>query len=418
MTWIGYRISGAFNPSHFTKAVAYLTGRHESLRSSFLAADGKYYIAAEENDRFCATAVSDSPTGGQGREPEGWIHFEDHVFDMQKGPLFLVRTAPEGNGNYLVAIKIHHAIVDTWSMDVLMRDLITAYLSFSQGAVPVLPPLSFQYRDWLGWRRSLIEENLAARKYYWYSQFKELPRQLLIPGAKKSRGGSGCRAGKKEYFSIDGDTYARLQRLRRQYHVSMFVLLQASFKLYLFRLTGQSDILIGTMVFGRQGITGLEDQIGFYAYTDLNRIVFDKGDSLREAIGKVKRSYEDMHRYSDYTLLMALSDLQPHGNGSTGPFWNVNLDFSDVMDTTEDGTGRQGGVGGSPDMRFDRLPDRLPDGLREGLSGPDAAMVTDMDLKLKFVTGASNIEVRVLYDCELYDAPAINDLIWGYLNSL
>lgn len=403
--WAGYIISGNFNPALFLQSLRYLTGRHECLRSSFLSMDGKYYISSEENDCFFEHAFADSLKRDFAHEQDmrDWIYFRGHAFDIENGPLFQVRIGGRGEDRWLVSIKIHHSISDTWSWEVLLRDLLTAYRYFEMGQLPQLPPLRFQYNEWLGWRRHQIEKNYHSQKQYWNALYKGIPDRLLIPGAKVEARNRDlfCREGKKESFLLSGDAVRRLGNLCKAYHVNLFMLLRASFMLYLSKLTGQTDIMIGTMVSGRTPISSHADQIGYYAYTDITRIIFDHCDSLKEAVEKVKKSFKDMYVYSDYILHMALSDMHSPGRVSSAPFWNVNLDFESSYGDPDTASSSQGGS--FADIRLERLP------------GVEAGIVTDMDLKLKIVQKGAGIEIRVLYDRELYDSPAIHSLITGYL---
>lgn len=400
--WMGYRISGVFDIRLFRMAVAYLAGRHESLRSAFPAVDGKYCMTAEVGPFFDVFDFRDLRGGcpNDEKDKESFFYFEGHTFDIRKGPLFLVRMIQTGDEDFLVALKLHHAIYDGWSLEVLIRDLLTAYLSFVKGGEPVLPPLSFQYKEWLHFSNYLMERDGVGQQQYWRALYDHLPEELLIPGARK-RTGVLCRHGKKAFFGLDGEGLSRLRDLAGQQDTSLFIVLQASVLLYLFRLTGGRDILAGTVLFGRNGAAGIEDQIGCYAYTDLIRVVFDSDDNLDQAIRKVKRSNEDMNRYNVHTLFMAMSELYAPGEHVISPFWNLNLDFMDS-------SGRRVSRPlfrdfPMPDIQFDSLPDKT------------ASTVTDMDLKIKFVDRDDKLEIRVHYDADLYDTTTIDHLMQGYL---
>ncbi|HTI07211.1 MAG TPA: condensation domain-containing protein [Puia sp.] len=400
--WKGYKISGNFKPVLFKSAVSYLLERHESLRSTFLTVGGKYYITVEDAGSFETEFID-----GRNLDPlkersvNSLFYFEDHEFDIQKGPLFLARVIQVGNEEYLASFKLHHAIYDSWSLGIMVRDLYTAYLSFVSGVMPNLPSLKFQYKGWLNFKRHLLGENYVLRKEYWSSLYGSRPQELLLPGVKRPEAASLCRQGQKDAFYLLADDREKIQALAKKYHTSLFVVLQAAFMLYLSRLTGQPDILIGTMLHGRSDLKGIIDQIGFYAYTDLIRTIFDKEDSLDQAILKVKRSNDDMNLYNDYTLLMALTDLHAPGSGMDQIFWNVNLEYMDSAGHPEDGPSPQSFS--SPDVRIDPVPWKNP------------AMVTNMDLKLKFDNKKDKMEIRVLYDCSLYDTHIIAGLMDGYL---
>jgi hypothetical protein len=376
-------------------------GRHESLRSSFLTVGDKYYIAVEEASARYEAAFIDRRGVPDGGETERSFYFEDQTFDVQLGPLILVRIIRTEEEEYLVSFKIHHSIFDGWSIEILMRDLLTAYGVFIKGQTPVLPSLKFQYKEWLNFKRRLIRGNFSWQREYWRSLYDGLPGEMSIPGEKKQVLARPCRNGEKASYYMSMKARTGLQNLATKHNTTLFIVLQASFLLYLYKLTGQHDILIGTMMYGRDGLAALEDQIGFYSYTDLIRAVFDRTDSLDEAIERLKKSNEDLAQYCDYTLLMALSDMVP---SPEAPFWKINMEFEDAAGFA---------------VKTPVIPATSPGSMQlHVLKDRNAKMVTNMDIKIKFENQREKLEIRVLYDLERYSLPVIGNLINGYLHFL
>ncbi len=55
---------------------------------------------------------------------------------------------------HLIMITIHHAIMDGWSVRIILRDLLTAYHTYAVGAEgPTgLPHLPVEYADYAVWQ--------------------------------------------------------------------------------------------------------------------------------------------------------------------------------------------------------------------------------------------------------------------------
>jgi NRPS condensation-like uncharacterized protein len=402
------RISGHFDLFAFRKAIAYLICRHESLRASFAKIGDKYFTAiAEADSQLYGVDFRDVRPGGPEHDIplNQLLYFEGHKFELSNGPLFLVRIIQTGDEEYLLTIKLHHAIYDGWSLDVLLRDVAIAYNAFTGGKEPVLPELKFQYKDYMYFKNRLIRNNYTLQQQYWQSLYAGLPGELAIPGAKKVPEVQEFRNAKLTCYYLSAEIIAKLNTLSGKYDTSLFIILQAAFKLYLSAITGQHDIVIGTMSFGRDELPGIEDQIGYYAYTDLVRTVLDKSDSFGDVVTKVKKSNKDMKENNICTLISHLIDLLPPGKAiNTTDFWKINLGYSDGFGFYLDVTGKN-------DLSPEGIVIRYVPGVFEDTG-------TDLDIKIQFQNFRHRMEIAVQYDCDIYDGVVIDTLLNDYLTYL
>ena len=58
----------------------------------------------------------------------------------------VLRLAPS---RHVLAFALHHIIADGWSLGILLDDLEHAYRNALTGETPLLPPATFQYRDYV-----------------------------------------------------------------------------------------------------------------------------------------------------------------------------------------------------------------------------------------------------------------------------
>ncbi|KOV78041.1 non-ribosomal peptide synthetase [Nocardia sp. NRRL S-836] len=162
-------------------------------------------------------------------------------FDLTTGPLFRATLAGD-----VLTLTAHHIICDGWSLRVLVDEL--------HGAAPELP---VQYADYVGWHHSLLAAERPAQLAFWRARFAEMPESLRLPCDGT---GTGAGGAVHEHSGPAVDAWAR------QLGVTPFTLLHSAYAVLLHRLTGQSDVVIGTPVAGRTD-PALERLIGFFVNT-------------------------------------------------------------------------------------------------------------------------------------------------------
>ncbi len=308
-----------------------------------------------------------------------------------------MRVARLEEEQFIVSFKAHHSVYDLWSIEVLQRDLAEAYAAFHARRTPDLPRLHYQYKDYTYLDYCNKTAFSVPHRQYWLAQNESLPPELRIPGEREGPADAVGDAASLD-FEIPEAVKKRLAHTALSRETSLFVVLQAAFKAYLRAWTGQDDIVIGTMLFNREGFTGLENQIGPYAKTVVIRSRL-ASDSLGEAIETVKKANADLVRYSAFTLLDAFVERLPQDCPASGTFWKINLYYQDAR-----GFGLQ-----SP-------PHQEPAGLAVVPYPLGAGKVPmNINLVIRFINTAEGMQVKVVYDKNKYSPPVIETLINGYL---
>jgi hypothetical protein len=393
-----YRIVGDFDRGLFQEAVNYVVGRHESLRAVFRRVEGRYRmrVVAAERDRFHVEYVdiSNDPLAFD-RETKQ----EGRRISVSEGPLVLFRLIRTGDRELVLSIKLHHIISDTWSIEVLLNDLLTVYGLFLRGGVAELSELPFQLKEYLAFFNAYRTTYGESHKAHWRRLYSRVPPELRMPWAKRN---GNCRfAAKTErvYPTVIPATLRNfLGVLSGEHRVSLFVMLQATVKAFLYAKTGEPDLLIGTEVSGRDH-PALYGQIGSYARTDLIRTVFGPADTFRDAITRVAESNRDLAMYRAFTLTAAIDALLAPGQHYDS-FWKVKLLFNDAtIHHAEKENGRM-----VEELAFQAIP------IIEKEAG-----VIPIDMILNFYNHKEELLLHVHYDNSLYEEEAICGFIREYL---
>jgi len=390
-----YDVIGDFDAAIFRRCVVAIINRHESLRCSFHEVGGRYMMRVE-------------PPGLQQYEPryrdlrdeaasvDPFIRFDDHRFNLATAPLFAVRIARTRDDQYTVAFKMHHIVGDTYSMRLLLHELLMAYDACLKNRQPQLPALHRQYKDHLAVLNLYYSQNYEAHRKFWKDRFSTLPPDFKIPGANEEPAEANMRICRKAHFLMPASVMQHLPFWAGKTSASYFIILQAAFKKFLCDRTGVADIIIGTAISGRDN-ESMQYQVGCYAKTVLIRTDFEKTDSFAEVIGKVKRSNEEMKTYQAFTLFDAMHELRPKLYRGSQHFQKVNMQYEDSLDMRD-----EFGDGLFKDLRFIQLH-------------TNSNSHISIDMQLSFFASPHEMELEVQYDSSLYELSAINDLINDFI---
>lgn len=400
-----FRIEGVLDTEILKRTISYLVRRHESLRTTFHKLDGGYFMKVQRADAYPPfPEIIDRPEEYAGDESalRRLAAFQGHAFDMETGPLFLVRLIRMADRKYVLSFKIHHIIFDSVSFTALQRDFFVAYEDLKEGREPGLPVLTFQLKEYLSLVNAHARKEGDNDRKYWGELYRDLPPELMIPGVRRISNKVKDKIFRTERnFCFSKELAGKFNVLAGRFSTSLFVILQATFKDYFFRLTGQNDIMIGTYIFGREH-PGCEDQIGCYAKTVLIRTLLDDRDTVYDLIGKVIRSNEEMRVHQAFSLKEYLEELLPPDHSKGRIFWNVNMQFSDAgksppRDPPAGNNSRR------PDVTIEYM--HIP-GLGNSL--------IQHDMQLQFYYSNGELKMDIQYDGCLYDSAILRKFMDGY----
>ena len=157
-------------------------------------------------------------------------------FDLDAAPLWRATRFPRAAPHGILLLTFHHAIIDDWSIDLLLRELAAADGSGddADAAGRALAPLS------------PAEEARCTR--FWKETLAGASGALPWPGRLLPQGPAIEAGGGLHRFVVDGDLAGPLRAVARETEATEFQILLAAFHAWLRRMTGADDIVVGTPV--------------------------------------------------------------------------------------------------------------------------------------------------------------------------
>ncbi|MEV6277042.1 amino acid adenylation domain-containing protein [Nocardia sp. NPDC051832] len=333
------RLTGALDVPALGQAVADVLERHEALRTRFPAHGGDGAARQEILPvRQALPAGLDVETGP--------VDDHDRIaalvtagFDVTAHPPVRIRlfTDPAA-GEHLLVLVAHHISADGVSLAPLARDLATAYLARTAGAAPGWAPLPVQYADFAIWQRAVLgaeddESSPAAQQAaYWRDQLAGVWDAAQLP-LDRPRSARASLRGATVGAIVPAPVHAGLAGLARERNATLFMVVHAAVATLLARLSGGSDIAVGTPIAGR-GAADLDDLVGMFVNTLTLRVGVDRGAAFTALLDQVRDT--DLAAFANADLpFERVVELIPSAREHAGvPPFQVMLSFQNTEQPT------------------------------------------------------------------------------------
>ncbi|WP_394849971.1 amino acid adenylation domain-containing protein [Pendulispora brunnea] len=320
------RLEGLLPLAVLERALAELSARHESLRTTFTAERGEPWQIihpAGQKAPLHLVDLSALAPEERAREVEQVLEREAGVlFDLEAGPLWKVTLVREAEERHLLVINLHHLVTDGWSMGVLVRELESIYRAFAAGSSSPLPPPSVQYSDFAHWQRTTLhEEALAPLLAYWKAHLDGAPRVLDLP-LDRPRGASVDQPGAIFPVTLPSGLGERLRALCLEEGASSFMALLAAYALLLGRYARQERVVIGSPIANRHH-QELEGVVGLLVNTLPLKVDLEGDPSFRELLRRVRDVALGAYAHQDLPFEKLVEAIQPDRNLKTSPIFQA-----------------------------------------------------------------------------------------------
>ncbi len=355
--------------------VRILVRRHESLRTTFHLIDNEMVQKVHKSIEF-QVEVLEIKSNLQ----ETISNFSEQ-FDLSKAPLFKIGILLYNGQKYLM-FDIHHIISDGISQGIIENE----FMKFQNGEE--LKKVEIQYKDFVNWQKSeWFRKKINQQEKYWLGKFSDDLPVLNLPtdfarNDKKYNGNSMA-------FITDESLTNLIRQKCKEGDVTLFMMLVSIFKIFLSKLSGQQDIIVGVPVAGRTH-PKLKDVVGMFVnYLPLRSYpVADKHfqDYLLEVKAEILKTFDNQ----DYQYDELVEKVVKKNNPGRNPLFDVVFNFVNIGEVTN--------LPESQLMEMNRL-------LRN---------TSKVDILITATESTNNIMFDIEYDSRLFNEETIKFVISSY----
>ncbi len=334
------QVDGPLDSDALRTAVSAVVDRHEVLRTIYPADAGVPRQLVLTTEQALQTAEID--VSGVGAEVTSGI--VEHIaavanrgFDLCDRIPLRVAVFRTGPASHVIVVVVHHIAADGWSMGPLVADLLDGYLAATAGTTPTREPLRVQYADFTIWQSALLGEtgerdphpSIVRQRDHWRQTLADLPGPLPLP-VDRNRPPHPTHHGDTVEFGIDPALVTELAAVAQTRRATVFHLVHTALAVLLARLSGTSDIVVGTPVSGR-GSELLDDLVGMFVETVVLRTHVDEDRTVEDLIDTVRADDVAALTNSEIPFDELADEYDTDRGGAHHPIFQVMLAFGDPV---------------------------------------------------------------------------------------
>ncbi len=332
------RMRGPLDIAALAGAFEDTIARQEQLRTSFADIDGELHQQVHPDSRFQldrhrveASDVADADLIAHPAVAEVLRHLIDAPFDLGRAGALRAELIELGGEDRLLAIVVHHIVIDGWSLKILLDELDACYRARVAGTPVTLPELSIQYADYAEWQHSRVDgAALDAELAHWRTLF---PHGLTDPNLPTDRprplerGSSGAR----HEFDIDAATADAARLLARGDGATLYMVLLSAWAATISRAGGGCDTVTAATLLANRDNPQIVDLIGLFVNTLPIPVDLSGQPTFRALLGRVRRATMDVFAHQDAPIEQIVPALRrPHDTGEvTFPLLFALQNFAD-----------------------------------------------------------------------------------------
>jgi amino acid adenylation domain-containing protein len=386
------RIIGPLDVAALGRAFAHVAKRQGALRWRLVRGDGTPAVIVADPAPVVIPVDDLSAIASEVRQEAVDRLLDEEVrtpISLTEGPMWRVRLIRLGDEEHVLVMNMHHLIFDGWSQSVLYRELSQAYKRFLAGEPADDPaPDQVTFADYTAWTIDQAQHVSAADVTWWQDHLAGAPTVLDLPSDRPRRAVLSFTAAIRRR-AVDPELANGVTRLAAAEATTVWAVLIAAFGELLRRLTGQSDLVVGTPVSDR-GRAEFEDVIGCLIRTLPLRLKVDDRIPFIDLVRRCGSELEQARQHADVPLERIVEIAGDDRDLTRNPLFQVMFNIYNF-----------------PAARLDLgSPVVLPQ-----LAGVPGSSV-DLTVYVIFRDGGMHLEAA--YNPDLYDAGRIDALLASY----
>ncbi|GGB36005.1 hypothetical protein GCM10011505_16840 [Tistrella bauzanensis] len=315
------RLAGQLDVAALATCFARIVARHEALRTSLIAHDGRpvQVIAPPPSD--WPLTVEDM-SGADPLDIQARVAAEAAApFDLASPLKLRTRLIRLATDEHLLLLTLHHVASDGWSIGVLTAEIGAQYAAALDGRPDPLPPLACQYGDVAAWQRARLSGPVMARELdHWRRTLDgfvpgELPMDRPRPPVQQFDGATINRR-------LPAALARRVTAAARAAKATPFIILLAAFNAFMARFSGETDVSVGIPVANRTH-PDVEALIGFFVNALVVRVPLTGDPAMAEIFQRTRQAAMTAYDHQDLPFERLVAELQPERDPARPPLFRI-----------------------------------------------------------------------------------------------
>lgn len=258
-----------------------------------------------------------------------------HVFDIYNSDLFCFKIfrLKDNTGGFIA--NVHHLFADSWTLGLLAKEIVKIYSCLANGE-NVDKNDDFSYVKYIYSEQEYFNSDKFKKdKEYWNNIFDTIPEQASIPGSRtNSSNDFSCKAN-RHVFNINASTMEKINEFCKKNHASAFNFFMAVYSIYISRVSGLEDFVIGTPILNRTNFNE-KNTTGMFINTAPLRVCVNNEIDFKSFVSNIAKDSLGMLRHQKYYYQTILEDLRKK-DSSLPNLYNILISYQVTKANTEKG---------------------------------------------------------------------------------
>ncbi|PHM30481.1 non-ribosomal peptide synthetase [Xenorhabdus innexi] len=241
-------------------------------------------------------------------------------FDLTTEPSLRLRHYQVSDQHYLLLLW-HHIAIDGWSIDIFMDELAEIYHALLEGHNCQLPLLEISYGDYAAWQRSYLQGEIREHQLAYWRQALADYESLDLP-TDYSRPAQMSYQGQNVNFVLNEQLSGQLRTLAKTQETTLYTVLLSAFYVALAKLSGQSDIVLGTPTDNRHHAQ-TQPLIGMFVNSLALRAQIQQTDNVENLIGQIHQRVTEAKAHQDMPFEQLIDALDIERDTARHPIFQV-----------------------------------------------------------------------------------------------
>jgi non-ribosomal peptide synthetase component F/acyl carrier protein len=319
------RMRGPLDDTALLSCVDAIVGRHEVLRTSFAAVDGRPVRRIAE--KIQVQIVRRELRHLEDRSAAVTAILADEcsrAFDLGVAPLLRVTLVRVADDEHVLILVLHHIVCDGWSIGVLLRDFTALYRAALTREAAVLPELPIQYIDYAVWLRDWLEAGELDRQLEYWKKKLASPLPQMTLRLDRPLASPPIAAGASVSRMWSQELRGSLSSLSRRESATLYMILITGISVLLHFYSGEPDILLGTDIAARRRLE-TEPLVGFFVNQLVFRINVVSATTFRDLLQQVRKTAHEAYANQDVPFERLVAELGAQTRDGRQSLFNVKL---------------------------------------------------------------------------------------------
>lgn len=297
------RVYGKINFEKLEEAINIFIKKNDGIRLQVTERNGRVFQYINEYSKQNIDFFDFSQMNDPEKEFQVW---SDKVikepFQLDGGKLYYFAIAKISNNINGIFIKFHHIISDGWSVEIASKSVPDLYEKLIKSEIIDDKP-EFSYTEYIESEKQYLQsDRFIKNKDFWCEKYSSLPENIHSVSSDNI---SGMRA----VYNLDDQISEQIRAFTKENRCSLNTFFVATYLIYTYKITGNSDIIIGTPVLNRSGKRE-KSIFGMFTTTMPCRIKVEPSDSVEDIFKKINSELKVCYFNQKYPYDLFIQDIQ------------------------------------------------------------------------------------------------------------